>query len=391
MYMQVRKLRQIDLFFLIVLIAYAFDFGTIKYAMAWCFSGIYLLGGRLLERPTLRGLGKEYLMILKGVVILFIITIVLQIANGFNSYVINEAVYFFTPIIFVMVYSQLSKKEDMISIYYYLFIVFVVAFLRNFAGLLTIENIRSISFVNSFSPFESELAYVFLMFECFFLFQNKRKYAIISLILCILSFKRFCMIMAIFFYLSQKWITKKEPIKKRTVIILTICFVVLPVVTCLILNDSFESWFYNTFNVTLDEITLSRSSRLEAVINSGQIKYGLGSVTTYLTQYLNAMHGSNFASRSLHNDLVQIYLECGVFGSLIFTYIYLKAASVSITSFVLMCYVFFECYFNHLFGAGCTHIWILIFLLISITGLTVRNENVMEIKNGENNGFYTHL
>ena len=50
----------------------------------------------------------------------------------------------------------------------------------------------------------------------------------------------------------------------------------------------------------------------EIVMNSGQIKYGLGSVTTYLTRYLNTMHGSNFASRSMHNDLVQMYLECGV-------------------------------------------------------------------------------
>ncbi len=80
----------------------------------------------------------------------------------------------------------------------------------------------------------------------------------------------------------------KKAVSKKIVIVATVVFVLLPVLTCLMLNDTLEAWFYQTFHVTLNEITLTRSSRIEAVINSGQIKYGLGSVTTYLTKYLNA-------------------------------------------------------------------------------------------------------
>ena len=100
------------------------------------------------------------------------------------------------------------------------------------------------------------------------------------------------------------------------------------------------------------------------------------------------MHGSNFVSRSMHNDLIQIYLECGVIGSIIFTYVYIKSASANGISFILMCYVFFECYFNHLFGAGCTHIWILIYLMMLIVDITDRNDGG---KNGTNNGLYTDI
>lgn len=103
------------------------------------------------------------------------------------------------------------------------------------------------------------------------------------------------------------------------------------------------------------------------------------------------MHGSNFASRSMHNDLVQMYLECGILGSIVFTYVYMKAASVNRMSFALMCYVFFECYFNHLFGAGCTHIWVLIYLMMSITGMTTRNGENDGEKNGKNYSFYTDI
>lgn len=389
--LQIRKLRQVDCFFLFVMIAYAFDFGNLKYAMAWCFSAIYFLGSGLYEKRRLRGIGKEYLLVFGGITFLFAITAILQMINGFNSYAINEAVYYYTPLIFIIVYSQISEEQDVETILNYLFVLYVIVFLKNFAGQLTLANIKSISFANSYSPFESELAFVFLIFECFYLYMAKRKNAIISLILCILSFKRISMLAAIVFFIFSKWIVVKKAVNKKIVIVTTVVFVLLPVLTCLMLNDTLEAWFYQTFHVTLNEITLTRSSRIEAVINSGQIKYGLGSVTTYLTKYLNALHGSNFSNRNLHNDLVKIYLECGILGSIVFTYIYMKAASVSRMLFVMMCYVFFECYFNHLFGAGSTDIWILIYLIMSIAGMTTRNAESDGGENGANNGLYTDI
>lgn len=389
--LQIRKLRQVDCFFLFVMIAYAFDFGNLKYAMAWCFSAIYFLGSGLYEKRRLRGIGKEYLLVFDGITFLFAITAILQMINGFNSYAINEAVYYYTPLIFIIVYSQISEEQDVETILNYLFVLYIIVFLKNFAGQLTLANLKSISFANSYSPFESELAFVFLIFECFYLYMGKRKNAIISLILCILSFKRISMLAAIVFFIFSKWIVVKKAVNKKIVIVTTVVFVLLPVLTCLMLNDTLEAWFYQTFHVTLNEITLTRSSRIEAVINSGQIKYGLGSVTTYLTKYLNALHGSNFSNRNLHNDLVKIYLECGILGSIVFTYIYMKAASVSRMLFVMMCYIFFECYFNHLFGAGSTDIWILIYLIMSIAGMTTRNAESDGGENGANNGLYTNI
>lgn len=388
---QIRKIRQVDCFFLFVMIAYAFDFGNLKYAMAWCFSAIYFLGSGLYEKRRLRGMGKEYLLIFGGITFLFAITAILQMINGFNSYAINEAVYYYTPLIFIIVYSQISKEQDVETILNYLFVLYIIVFLKNFAGQLTLANIKSISFANSYSPFESELAFVFLIFECFYLYMGKRKNAIISLILCILSFKRISMLAAIVFFIFSKWIVVKKAVNKKIVIVTTVMFVLLPVLTCLMLNDTLEAWFYQTFHVTLNEITLTRSLRIEAAINSGQIKYGLGSVTTYLTKYLNAMNGSNFSNRNLHNDLVKIYLECGILGSIVFTYIYMKAASVSRILFVMMCYIFFECYFNHLFGAGSTDIWILIYLIMSIAGMTTRNAESDGGENGANYSFYTDV
>lgn len=53
------------------------------------------------------------------------------------------------------------------------------------------------------------------------------------------------------------------------VVAAVIFFVLLPILTCAMLNDTFEAWFYQTFHITLYEVTLSKSSRIEAVINYG--------------------------------------------------------------------------------------------------------------------------
>ena len=162
--LQIKKLRQVDFFFLLVMIAYAFDFGNLKYAMAWCFSVIYFLKSGLYEKHRLRGIEKEYLLIFEGITFLFAITTLLQIINGFNSYAINESVYYYTPLIFIIVYSQISNKQNIKNILNYLFVLYVIVFFKNFMGQLTLTNIRSISFTNSYSPFESELAFVFLIY-----------------------------------------------------------------------------------------------------------------------------------------------------------------------------------------------------------------------------------
>ncbi len=376
--MRVKKLRQIDFLFLILAFAYAFDIGDIKYVISWCFVALYIIRGRLLDEHVMVGIGKEYLLILKGIIFLFIITIALQFVYGFNSYAINEAIYFFTPLMVVIVYSQLSKVYEMEKTYYCIFVLYIIAFLKLAARKMSIESIRSISFKDSYSPFESELAFVFLIFECYFLFKNKKVCAFISLVLCFLSLKRLCMVAAISMFVFHKWIIQDKKINSKIVILVTVVFVLIPVITCFTLNDEFELWFYNNFNITLYDASMTRSSRIEAVIDSGQIKFGLGSVTTYLTEHLNLLHGSNFAQRNLHNVLVQIYLECGLLGSCVFTYVYMKASSISRTTFILMIYIFMESYFNPTYGAGTTGMWILIYLLISIVGVSSKQDARME-------------
>ena len=62
--------------------------------------------------------------------------------------------------------------------------------------------------------------------------MGKRKKAVISLILCILSFKRICMLVAISFFVLSKWLIQKKPVSKKMVFATVIIFVLLPTLTC---------------------------------------------------------------------------------------------------------------------------------------------------------------
>lgn len=363
--MKIKRLRQIDYFFLIIIVSFAFDFGNIKYLLAGIFVVLYFILNRNDSCFLFKNVAaKSFILILKGLSVLFLITMILQIKNGFNSYAINELIYFLTPLIVVWAYTTFTGKGQLESIINYVFVIYILSFVVTFSSQLTIENIRNISFVDSYSPFESESAFYFFVFECYYLVKDDKKKSIIALFLCILSFKRLCLLVSVIVFLISWGYSKKKCVSHKTVVIITIIFILLPVITCIVLDSSFDSWFYSKFSVSLDELTLSRSSRIEMAQNSGQIKYGIGSVTTYMTQALNQMHGSNFANRNLHNDLVRIYLECGIIGSIAFTYTYIKATSFSRPVFILISYVFLECYFNHLFGAGTTGLWIIIYLFL---------------------------
>ena len=375
-----RKLRQIDYFFLIVVISFAFDFGDVKYALAGVFALIYIMvSGKYSVKLCFDAVGRRYGLLLLGFGFLLIITFVLQVVNGFNSYVINEIIYFLTPIMFVWVYITRSNEKTIETIMDYIFVIFIFSFFASSIVQLPYENIKNISFVESYSPFESEKAFTFLVLECFYLFRNKKKKAFWALILCVLNFKRISLIFSVLFFVFASWIQQKKAISKKVVLLSTAFFVLMPIITCSVLNGDFNSWFDAKFGVSLAEFTLSRSQRIEMVLDSDEIRYGLGSVTPFITEALNKMHGSDVVNRNLHNDLVRIYLECGVAGSVIFTYVFMKASSFIRPVFLLMCYIFIECYFNHLFGAGTAELWIIIYLFMAYAGKIVAIEGIDEL------------
>lgn len=378
---KLKKLSFMEIFFLIIIIAYAFDFGIIKYILTWIFI-LLDIAFTIKKNEGMYKFGKcglKYLNILVGILVLILITIIKQIKNGFHSYSINEIIFLLTPIAFAICYTKSMDSEKIETSMKMSFIIFILSFIYKFFNVISLKNILSISFTDSYSPFESELAYLFVVYECYFISCKNNKYAILSMFMNILSFKRLSCVFSISIFIITKVINIYKEVNKKFVIVMTILFVLLPVLTCIAVNNDIEEYIYSKYKISLDEITLSRTQRLELVLSSNQIKYGLGSTTTYLTKKLNSIHESNSEQRNLHNDLVKFYLECSIVGITVIVYVYLKNFSKTKILFILISYILLECYFNHLFGAGTTHIWIVIYIFLA--SQNINNMQKMEEKN----------
>lgn len=365
--LKLKKLHQVEIFFLAVVAFFAFDIGDLKYAFALLFVVVIIFQNVWVKERAIviNAVTKKIMNIVWCLIFLFLITIVLQLINGYNSYAFNEAIYYFTPIAIIFVYSQIATSESIDNVMNWMFVIYVVNFLYDTAGNLTVANIMSISFSDSYSPFESGYSFIFILFECYYLKKGRTGLAAVSFFINFLAFKRLAVVMGIFFFVFRKVIFNDKKISDLTFYATVAIFVLIPVVTVYAVENDFDEWFYGVFGEDIDELTLLRYSRLEMTIASDEIKYGMGSVVTFMTEKLNDLNETSLDSRSLHNDLVQMYLECGIFGSIAWTYSYFKFARVSRSTFAIMVYVFTESIVNHPFGAGSVPVWIVIYFYIA--------------------------
>ena len=308
----------------------------------------------------------EFNNILKFIVIIFVISMALQIKNGFNSFLFSEILYLLVPLVFSLMIIKTTNKDvgQIINIIFYWYII--LFFIKNYSS-FTINNIKTISFENSYSPFESGLSNAFYLFEFYYLVKGDNKKAFFSMIFSFFSLKRisalFCIIQFITIPILKKSKISGVKISKKMLVCSVIAFTVITLLMNLFYQPETASYFSNKFGINLNEITLDRYDRTYFIIeNIDRINQGLGSTTEFLTKYYGK---TRLAARNLHNDLLRIYYECGIIGLISMIYYLFKMSQKNIYSFILMFSLLINSLFNHYFlGAGVAESWIVLCLLI---------------------------
>lgn len=294
--------------------------------------------------------------------LLVIITLYYQIRNGFRAFAISEFMYLLIPLLFVI----LVVSDDTINITRVLdncFYIVLISFILSNIDIFSFSSLKSISFWDSTSPFENGYATMFVCFELYFLVRYGRRNgkSFVCLLFAILSFKRLSVIKAILFFIIVPMIKNKK-VPRWLLIITIIFFCALPFLLVYIYSYDFANLMIGKYGIKLNEITMDRYRRTMYVLaNTDQIKYGYGSVTYFLT---NTFGKGEFANRSLHSDILRIYLECSIFGSIAYTICNFMAVRKNIISFLLMLHIFIEMIVNHPIGAGGVGYWILIYMMI---------------------------
>ena len=346
-------------------VAKAMDAMKIKYVFMAATS-FYILLQLIAKRQSLfkmKVFKKEAKLYLIAIGTLGVITLIYQIANGFRAFVIPEFLYVLLPLVFVI----LVVSADCVNVSRILdncFYIAVFAFAVDAIGALGSLSTMSLSFLDSSSPFENPSSLIFVFLELYLLvrYDKRNGKALICLLITLLTFKRISVIIAILFFIFVPIIkNKKVP---RWLFVSTIAiFCLIPFLLEYFYSNAFASFFLTRYGMDFNEFTMDRFARTSYVLNNlGEIKYGFGSVTNFLSENYGR---ENVANRSLHSDLLRIFLECTFVGTLVYNICYFLSVKKDVVSFLLMFSIFAQMVFNHPIGAGGVGHWIIIYLMIA--------------------------
>lgn len=345
-------------------ISKALDEMKIKYAFM-VVASFYIIILLITKRKSLFQMNvfrKESRLYLIAIGSLAIITLFYQIMNGFRMFVIPEFLYVIIPLLFVI----LVVSADCINITRVLdncFYVALVAFLLDCLGIFTDGTAVSFNILESTSPLENPSAFIFVYIELYLLVRyNKRNgKALLCLIITILTFKRFSVILALLFFIFVPMIKNKKVPRWLFITVIAI-FCAMPFLLKIFYSNEFASFFFARYQMDFNKFTMDRYARISYVLNNlGQIKYGFGSISHFLSE----SYGHEVAeNRSLHSDLLRIFLECSFVGTFVYNTCYFLSVRKNATSFLLMLGVFVQMIFNHPIGAGAVGNWIIIYLIV---------------------------
>lgn len=300
-----------------------------------------------------------------NVFILVVVSICFQLVNGFKGDTLNEALYFIVPamVVWALINYEHGAVGKYIDFCFYLSILsfFTQLFSPGIASKIAAGQI-GIDFINSFSTFESGLAFFSVVFVFYYSVTNQTKKKYISLFLCVLSLKRISLVFAVIFFVFGKRLRYMG--FRRSICVLVFCLI--PVVITFICNDKVALVFRNATGLDLNQFMMGRFDFINLLVDSDQIKYGLGSCRSYLSNYYQHYYNTVGIVEyyDAHNDVLRFFLECTILGSFSVAYSHFHLAKEKSSATILIFYVFFECCFNHLFGAGNTAYWILVYLTV---------------------------
>lgn len=258
--------------------------------------------------------------------------------KSFTFKTIEELMQLAIPVLYTFFIINFMNLKDIIRLMKYALAISLLAYVFSIGiGKFTISNFLSISFVNSYSPFESApFAEIASSLAAFFIYYRNKspKGAIISFIFCFLVFKRMLLIQAIILIIVSILNLKDKNISKILIFFSKVIFLVSTLIFYFILQEKNAMVFEKYFGVNIGEFTMGRVYRIWYPLR-GFVSYGFGSTTEVL--------GYN-----LELDLIKILMELGIIALMIFVYCYFDLCRNNLYSFLII-----GCIFANLLFASC--------------------------------------
>ena len=269
-----------------------------------------------------------FIKVLKQFVILSCLMVIVSVAlmivkNVFNLAFVNECLFTLLPVFFAcMLVSFPDKNHIRFLVDCFLYFT-IINFLIRYISILSISGIISVSFKESFSPYESELVNIFLPLTFFYLFVDKNLIkALVSGVLCWLSMKRIHELFLIIYFVvfalinntkfARQMYEKKYSKKFEFIIIVLLCLFPIVLVYALstpILNELSLKYLGISFNAFM----MGREEMYKQILEMRDIIAGWGG-SRDLSLIL-------FGTNDMHSDILRIYIETTLIGLVAFNFV----------------------------------------------------------------------
>ncbi|MBQ1689171.1 MAG: hypothetical protein II073_07830 [Lachnospiraceae bacterium] len=283
-----------------------------------------------------------------------VISIMATAVNGHHLFMWKDLFYLLMPALYVFEIINMDQSDDFdyyIDWIFYTFALNLVLICK--VSSFTVSNFMSISFAESYSPWETGLADVFCI--CFFYYFMRRKWGKCALagFFNILSFKRLDLIFMGFILLFG-WFLKDKPVPRWVEYIIKVFLILSPILIYLTTEDAFANWFESAFNMDLNSFTMGRFNQINFIVDLDDNMTGLGMTHYMLVKY-------DFDIHRLHCDVIRILLETTALGLVVFVNGYVNIAkrnqkAFSLVVFFLIVMITSTCMEN-------TYYWMLMYLV----------------------------
>lgn len=304
---------------------------------------------------------NEILYFIIGIFVIALISLILIIYNQkFNIITINALIKITFPLLvsFVLI-NFYSIDELKLAMKISLLITFIgyIFFDLAFRG-LTWQDIASISFVQSFSPFESHyFSPQAMAFCCFFMYYREDKLiTFISALFVFMTYKRLMIVAMIVLFLLPKIFNPDYKLKK----IFNVVTIIFFVLSSYILLYFLKAGNISILGITFDQLTMGRSYFYRLLMETGFSSYGLNTSVIAL-------------GRDLEMDLIKLLLEVGFFGLFAYISSIVLIGGQKLYNMALVIFVLGNSLISHFFDI--TYFWIVFYITIYCIKNNINNAN----------------
>ena len=281
----------------------------------------------------------KYLIGLRTGIFLFISFIVISIIRSQQSGTLpnlfwGEAIRLMIPFIYTFLFLNFLSVHDIeLFMKFGLIIALVAFFLSTNFSAITLNNILSISFLNSYSPFgNSEVSFLSFALATFFIYY-KNKFpicTILAMLLVVLTFKRVYVLGILLLFIASMNFFKRIKIKRWVLYISSITWILLVKFYMFLLNPINYNLGLEKFHFDVVNFSMNRAFRVWYLIQHNYLSGGLTSTTKFLQNNLF------FNGTTLELDLIKILMEIGIVGVIIFIICYYRIVGRSLYAYLLI-------------------------------------------------------